>query len=386
MVDFDFSKHCCGCGACADACPRQCISIVEDTKDFRIPKINTELCVNCGRCDSVCPIINNEAISVEKKLYCCYNKNSTQRKEGSSGSLFVLLAQEVLAEGGVVIGAGFDSQLQLRHQVAGSLNEVKSLMKSKYIQSDTTGIFIKVRDFLREGRKVLFVGTPCQCQALYNYIGSKNLDNLLLVDFICHGVPSQKLFDKSIRSFELKNRCKILSFSFREKAKGSLHCYKMSYMYDDDDEVIVDVGKAIDFPYYYGYLKYVSFRESCYECPLARQDRISDLTLGDFWGIASLNKSITDFRKGYSMMIVNTEKGKQYYQRISPHIESKEYPVNLAENNYAYTHPTKKRLQHKLFIRDYNVKPYEIVEENYLKAPNSLFRLLLMYVIDKFKL
>lgn len=387
MVDFDFSKHCCGCGACADVCPKRCIIIIEDSKDFRIPKVKSAECINCGLCENVCPVLNSGASKGIEKLLCCYNKDKEQRRAGSSGSIFVLFAERILALDGVVIGAAFDSDLQLRHTIAKTIEEVRPLMKSKYIQSDTTGIFNKVKKSLKDGQQVLFVGTPCQCQALYNFLGQKRHDNLLLVDFICHGVPSQKLFDKAIASYEQRNGCKVQSFSFREKSKGLLHCYSIYYKYNGDDEVEKDIGLPKDFPFYYGYLKYNIFREGCYECLFARRERVSDITLGDFWHLTKIKKDVTDFRKGYSMVVVNTEKGMSYIQQIASDIVMEEYPIEIAEiNNYAYVHPTRKRLLHRLFMKDYNVKPFSEVERIYLSAPNGLRLKLLNYLIDKINL
>ncbi len=372
MIDFDFSKHCCGCGACVDICPRHCITIIEDTKGFRVPKVSAINCNNCGLCNNVCPTLNSEASKGLERLFCCYNKNSNQRKAGSSGSIFVLLADTMIKHGGVVVGAAFDSDLQLRHQIASTMDDVKPLMKSKYIQSDTTGIFKRIKEKLISG-KVLFVGSPCQCHALYNFLGRKPHDNLLIVDFICHGVPSQKLFNNAINLFEKKRGCKVKAFSFREKAKGELHCYSISYVYNGEEEVEVDVGCSKEFPYYNGYLNYNVFRESCYECKFARRERVSDITLGDFWGLSSLKRGLNDFRKGYSMMIVNSEEGQSYIHEISSDIEIEEYPIEVAiDNNFAYTHPTKKKLQHKLFIRDFNVKSYLEVENKYLRAPEGI--------------
>ena len=373
MVDFDFTNHCCGCGVCVDACPRNCISIVEDSKDFRIPKVNTDECVNCGLCEKVCPVLNSEAPKGVEKLLCCYNKNEEQRHEGSSGSIFVLFADSVISDDGVVIGAAFDENLQLKHQVAHTMEEVKPLMKSKYIQSDTTGIFKQVKNFLKEEKQVLFVGTPCQCQALYNYLGKKRYEGLFLVDFICHGVPSQKLFDKAVQSYQQRHNCKVKSFSFREKANDLLRCYSMTYILNDGGAVKKEVGHTWDFPFYNGYLKYGVFRESCYECPFARRERVSDITLGDFWHLTKIKKEITDFHKGYSMVIVNTQKGINYIESITPLIVKEVYPIEIAEqNNFAYVHPTEKKLLHKLFIRDYNKKPFCEIERKYLCYPYGL--------------
>ena len=197
MINFDFDKECCGCSACADVCPMSCITYVKNKHGFLVPKVEQILCVNCGLCTKVCPVIKPQTNQLNDiKVYSAYNKSAEIRTEGSSGSLFYTLAEDTINSGGIVYGAAFVENMKLRHISAESLYELKPLMKSKYLQSDVTGVYKQVKYNLGLGRRVLFVGTPCQCNALYKSLGSRPHDNLLLVDFICHGVPSQDLFDK----------------------------------------------------------------------------------------------------------------------------------------------------------------------------------------------
>lgn len=368
MIDFNFNKDCCGCAACVDICPVNCIEIINNKKDFRIPKVDKIHCIDCKMCEKVCPTLNPSTLKYsERKLFCAYNNNPIIRDKGSSGSIFYTIAKRIIDEKGCVFGAAFDKHLQLRHVKAESIPEIYPLMKSKYIQSDTTGVYKKVQFELKRNRKVLFVGTPCQCQGLYNFLEGKKPENLIIIDFICHGVPSQKLFDNAIRQYEIRNECKVRNFSFRKKTRESLHGYSIDYE-NKSGELKNEEGISKEFPYYQFYLKYWPFRESCYICKFVGKDRISDLTLGDFWFLERIKPEIKDFNKGYSMLIVNSNKGKEILDVHKADVYSEEFDLQFAvDNNFAYANPTKKSIIHTLFIFDYNRIPYNKLEKRYFK-------------------
>lgn len=382
MINFDFSKDCCGCGACADTCALGCISIIKDKKDFRIPNVETSKCVECGKCEKVCPVINpSSRVNDEQKLYCTYNNKEDIREKGSSGSIFYEVAKIVISDGGVVYGAAFVDKLQLKHCKAETIEDVFPIMKSKYIQSNTNGVFKDVRNELKKGRKVLFVGTPCHCQALYNFLGRKEQENLILIDFICHGVPPQELFDHAIELYEKQHDCIVKDFSFRHKTQMSLHNYKISYTCNDGTTK-TETGSSDEFPFYCGYLKYITFRNSCYGCKFCNQNRITDMTLGDFWHLENIDPTVQDFNKGYSMLIVNSAKGHEIFNLISGELQYKEYNIDIAEpNNHAYCKPTFRSIKQKLYIRDYNRIPYEKLSERYFSYQLSLPRRIIRRII-----
>ena len=369
MIDFDFSEHCCGCGACADACNQHCISMINNCHGFRIPHVDAKKCVNCGMCDKICPVLNvHIRNNPSQKCFCTYYLNEEIRNAGSSGSMFYLIAEWMIAKGGIVIGAAFDNNLYLRHTIATTISELRPLLKSKYLQSDTTGIFMQVRDFLRMGRKVLFVGTPCQCQALYNFVGYKKTDSLFLIDFICHGVPSQDLFNRFVKHIETKKKVKVKSFVFREKNnpkspknEDDIHNYTIVTCNNSNGQVSIKTGFYKDCSFYSGFKKYQIFRNSCYECKFIGCNRITDFTLGDFWHLTEYEPEIRDFHKGYSELIINSERGNKLFEELKDKVYYKEYSMNIPmKRNSAYSKHTVKHFDRDLFFLLYKL-PYSIL-------------------------
>ena len=375
MIDFDFHNECTGCRACADVCPKQCIAISEDRDGFVMPSVDKDTCVNCGLCEKACPALNHQVEPFEyRQCYAVYHKDDEIRTEGSSGSVFFALAELIVEkQGGAVYGAAFDNNLQLHHTRVTDMDGVRSQVKSKYIQSDTTGIYRHVLTDLREGRDVLFVGTPCQCQALHNMAPAKYREKLLLADIICHGVPSQSLFNRSIKQYEKKNNCKITSFSFREKTKESLRNYKITYT-TPDGNTITRVGDLDEIPFCVGYFNHWTIRNSCYGCKQRGVERVADVTLGDFWGIKEIQPELDDFEKGYSSLIVNTEIGKQIVEQLST-CTVEEIPGGVqfvTAHNRAYTKPDEKSLMRNLFFWCLRHLGYEYCGKHFLTVPPSL--------------
>ena len=189
MIKITDKKDCCGCAACVQRCPKQCISLKEDGEGFLYPVVDESLCVGCGLCEKVCPIINRPEKLPVKEVLAVKNRNEEERMASSSGGVFVALAKKVIDQGGVVFGAVFDENWEVRHTYAENMDGVRPMMGSKYVQSRIGDTFRQAEKFLKEGRKVLFTGSPCQITALHNYL-RKDYPNLLSVDFLCHGVPS----------------------------------------------------------------------------------------------------------------------------------------------------------------------------------------------------
>ena len=375
MIDFDFIKECCGCGACVDSCPRQCIELVCSPYGYMIPKVNTDDCINCNKCERVCPILH--AVKKESRdhlVFSAYNKAPQWRNAGSSGSVFCLLATSIIEKGGCVYGAAFDDSLTLKHTKAENAEALIPLLKSKYIQSETVGIFNQVQQDLSSGRTVLFVGTPCQTNALYGFVPERLRPNLYLVDFVCHGVPGQELFNKSIASFEKRKKCHVNHFSFRVKGKRHSKYYTMDYT-DRSGMTKNETGDYSRFPYYRAYMLYHCFRQSCYRCKFVGLDRVSDLTLADFWGINKLDPSVKDQEKGYSMLILNSEKGKKLFDSIKDSIVYEHYGIEDAiNNNYSYTKVTKDTWLSKSFRWSYKNLPFSVVEKVFFSMWLSYYK------------
>ena len=188
-------KDCCGCSACMNSCPRDCIKMTPDKDGFLYPEVCEVLCVECNKCVKVCPVLNEDTPANKPKAYLVKNRNKELRKTSTSGGFFAAAAKYVLSEGGVVFGVGFDDNFNVRHSYIENIKDIKKFNRSKYVQSEVGHNYRKVKEFLRDGRKVLFSGTPCQVEALLNYLG-EDPDDLYTMDIICKGVPSPKFWKK----------------------------------------------------------------------------------------------------------------------------------------------------------------------------------------------
>lgn len=390
MINYDFNQECCGCSACIDACPKRCIKQTTNQYGFIVPEVDASVCIDCHLCEKVCPVLKPEQIEYnERKLFSAINKNEEQRAAGSSGSVFYLLAEKTFEEGGVVFGAAFNDKFQLRHTFAENLQELRPLLKSKYLQSNTQGIYLQVKEQLNIGRKVLFVGTPCQCNALYKFLGNKKPENLLMADFICHGVPSQELFNKSISHWEKKNNCKIEQFEFRHKRPDSVHSFYLKAKGMNTDAHNFEMNeKFFKFPFYNAFKKYICFRESCYNCNFCREDRVADITLADFWHINEIDSTISkkDFNKGISMIIVNSAKGNLSLTSIADKVDVKEYSIEIADKcNFSYLHKTKKGLFAKWFFHDYNRLAYPELEKKHMRKERTLLHKVIILAAKVFR-
>lgn len=359
-------EDCCGCRACGNVCPAKCISFCIDDEGFFYPSVNEDLCISCGKCRKVCPEINQFYNQEAEKCYAAFANDESERNAGSSGGIFGLLAEEILNDCGRVWGAAFDSNLQLRHTCAADVDELKPLLRSKYIQSDTSGIYSQVLSDIKAGILTLFSGTPCQCNALWNFIGDNPL--LLTVEVVCHGVPSQDLFDKSIKWLESKKHCKVSDFTFRSKYKGALHPHAFSYVKNCDGKTSEVKGLHYQFPFYFGFQKYMILRPSCYSCKWAKTERSADITLGDFWGIEKYDSAL-DSKAGISQVIINTEKGKLLFERLlkKNKIWVESIPIQYAvDNNACLKSPTKLSPQRKDFFDALKTEDFSIVVRKYL--------------------
>ena len=303
----DMKKNmCCGCRACEQICPKKAIFIVENKEGFLEPKIDMNKCIKCGLCVKKCPQINE--IQKEDKVEKVYAaKNIKEQLTSSSGGIFSTIANKILKEDGIVFGAAYNDNNEVQHISISDVEDLQKLKGSKYVQSDTKNTFLEVKKYLECGKKVLYVGTPCQIAGLKSFL-NKQYNNLLTVDFVCHGVPSPKLFKRYLE-WVGKGK-KITDFRFRSKLKkGWGLCY--SYL----------IGKKLKHgsvkmnPYYNAFLNGYTYRECCYNCKYATKQRISDITLCDYWGIEKEHPEFYDC-KGVSGVIINTKKGVQMFQQI----------------------------------------------------------------------
>lgn len=362
-------NECCGCRICADVCPKECISFIEDSEGFFYPQVNEDLCISCGKCIRACPEIKPTYNPKANIVTAAYAEIKSDRNAGSSGGIFGLLAKAILRSGGNVWGAAFDENLKLKHRCASSLSELPPLLKSKYLQSDTSYCFKAILNDLRDDKLVLFSGTPCQCNAIKNIAG-KYQDKLITVEVVCHGVPSQSLFDKCIKNIEERDKCKITSFSFRAKYKGALHPQAFSYVCNKNGNDKTIKGLHYQFPFYFGFQKYITLRPSCYSCKWACPERTADITLSDFWGIEKYNPSL-NAKQGVSAVILNTDKGVDLFNKAlqKENIWCEILPIEAAiENNGCLKSPTPLKKEREDFFTALRTKPFDEVVDSFLTS------------------
>lgn len=313
MVSDIIKEQCCGCGACANICPKQCITMEEDAEGFRYPKIDSGKCVECGLCNKVCIAQKEQEFrDAVPKAFAAYNLNENIRLNSSSGGIFTLFAEHILQQGGLVAGVKFDNEFNAVFSIAENKEELQEFRGSKYIQSDTRDIFKRVENELQSGRKVLFVGTPCQVNALYYFL-KKEYDNLYLIDFICHGVPSPHIWREYINSKESQKKAKLRTVSFRDKKSGWKN-YHVNMQFVDGSVYDQVYQKET---YMRGFLSDLYLRPSCYQCQVKGvEKRKSDITIADFWGAQNILPQEDD-DKGMSLAILYTTKGSKMLESIS---------------------------------------------------------------------
>lgn len=305
MIKIIQKEDCVGCNSCMQRCPVRCITMKEDEQGFLYPVVDTELCIQCNLCEKVCPVIIQGETTNPTGTYAVRNNNRTIQLESSSGGIFYTLAKAIIEEGGVVFGARFDSSWNVIHDYTETLEGLKLFQGSKYVQSNIGESFLKAEAFLKEGRKVMFTGTPCQIAGLSLFLKKDYSDLLLKVDVVCHGVPSPKVWRSYLSSITNKiNLNKIGNINFRNKREGWEN-YGLSIESSDHRELFFSLQRENSFMR--GFLKDLYLRPSCYKCPVKCNNSQSDFTIGDFWSINDINPNFYD-PMGVSVVIDNKHK------------------------------------------------------------------------------
>lgn len=305
MINITNKTNCCGCEACANICPKKCITMKQDSEGFLYPVVDNNICIKCGMCTKICPIFNHRTNDYNRKCYACFNNNIEEQLNSSSGGIFILLAKLILNKHGVVYGAAFDKNFNVHHIRISKTEDLKYLQKSKYIQSRMDTVYQEVKEDLKQNILVLFSGTSCQIEALNNFLG-KSYDTLYTQDFICHGVPSVKVWEKYLNDFD-----GVKNIDFRHKNNDwKNYCVKI-----DSKTNNYCVNHNND-PYMKSFLSNLNIRPSCYDCKFKNNFRTSDITLADFWGIELVNPRMYNNR-GTSAVIINSKKGAQLFDSIT---------------------------------------------------------------------
>jgi coenzyme F420-reducing hydrogenase beta subunit len=308
MINIIDKPNCCGCHACYNSCPQKCISMQSDDEGFWYPVVDQKECIDCGLCETVCPILSKPMVENRPTAYACLNKDDKIRQQSSSGGVFSVVAANVLANHGVVFGAGFDSEFSVLHSWTDGLDGLRNFRGSKYVQSSIGDTYERAKDFLKQGRQVLFSGTPCQIAGLKSYLG-KDYEGLICLDIICHGVPSPLVWKQYCSKQGNNNELK--SISFRDKTFGWKR-FSLKFTDKNNDEYLKDLNSD---EFMQGFLKNVYLRPSCYHCSFKTLARQSDITLADFWGIENILSSFDD-DQGTSLILVNSNKGKEIFLAV----------------------------------------------------------------------
>lgn len=328
MIKLSRKEDCSGCGACEQVCPHRCVDLVADNEGFWYPRVDTGKCTDCGLCENVCPVMNHDKERVPLNVYAAINKNESVRAKSASGGIFTIIAEEVLRQGGVVFGVRFDDDYNVVFGHTESVDGLEAFRRSKYVQAWVGRAYAEARDFLREGRLVLFTGTPCQIAGLRHFL-RKDYEKLLLVDLLCEGVPSPKVWRKYLNEEIARMREKntvlphpipekdvfIEDVSFRNKSLGwkkFSFALTLSTTNGSGKNSVLPPYVNRNSAYMQAMFRYLDLRPICYECPFKSCRSGSDITLADYWGINELHPEMDD-DKGTSMVYLNSDKGKTYF-------------------------------------------------------------------------
>lgn len=358
MIKITDKAECSGCTACQSICNHKAITMAPDDMGFLYPKIDLDRCIDCGLCEKVCSFNDNYDTSrnlLQPLAYAARHKNMHEVETSRSGATFIALSDYILEKGGVIYGAGYTDHFRVVHKRATTKEARNEFKGSKYVQSDMGTIFTQVKDDLKNGLTVLFSGTPCQTSGLSSYVGEKLLNNLFLVDIVCHGVPSPYIWRDYIDYLENKQGAKICWVNFRDKQKYGWAAHHETFKFLGCEET-----KSFAFSFYQDTI----FRQSCGKCHFTNTRRPSDITIADFWGWEKTNPTINADDKGVSLVLINTEKGRELFEKIKDQMITIPAKLdNCLQPNLQYPsaiHP--KRMQ---FEKDYIKRGFKYVYYKY---------------------
>ena len=386
MIKIKDKKNCCGCSACVQRCPKHCISLSEDSEGFLYPTVDKLTCIDCGLCEKVCPLLNRAEKIHPQAVLAVKNPNEEERMASSSGGVFLPLAGEIIKQGGVVFGAVYDEQWEVHHVYAEKIEDVYPMMGSKYLQSRIENAYRQAEQFLKQGREVLFVGSPCQIAGLRTFLRKKEYPNLLAVDFLCHGVPSpgvwRRYLVETYSGYEAKDKSRLQAtagknsvllsslnakspigdIKFRDKVESGWKKYRFVVRQKSasraDQNTVLSSDIHYDNPFMRGFLSDIYLRPSCYECKCKNGVNHSDLTIGDYWAARVTDQDFDD-DKGLGVVLVNTAKGKEYFDKLDMVVREssleKAHLCNGGFNEHHIPHP-KRTVFFNMFQQGKSVK------------------------------
>ncbi len=350
-MDICNLTSCTGCGMCSNVCPKNAITMQNGENDFIFPLIDETVCIKCNQCVQKCPAnqpINREANVIQ--TYAAWNKNKMVRRRSSSGGLFSVFAEKILNEGGIVVGVALQN-LEAKHIIITSISELPALNGSKYVQSKTGNIYINIKKYLDSGKKVLFSGSPCQIHAMKQFLG-KEYDNLILIDVICHGVPSLTMLHKHIKEVSGNRKAKEIKFRYKDPY------WDYSFVKIDYEDGGASYQQfTVDDDYFHLFNIGFSIRNSCHECHYTSTHRQGDITLADYWGYRAHDIKMNNYLSGISLVLVNSDKGEMLLDSIKSKLKIETTSLDNAKRGQkCLSEPFKlpdKAL--KAFWEDYNI-------------------------------
>lgn len=348
MKEICEKEKCTGCFSCYNACPKKCIKMQENICGFLYPEIDFNKCVNCGKCETVCPVNNQIQLNKVKSVYAGWSLDEHERASSASGGIAAEISKFYIEKGGVVYGACINDSLEVTHKRISRIEDLPLLKQSKYVQSRINDSYKMVKEDLRNGIDVLFVGTSCQVAGLKNYL-EKEYDNLLSCDIVCHGVPSYKMLKEYIDS--VSENKKVTSYKFR---KGNE--YYLSLFNGD-----VKIGEYYlrESTYFLAFMEGLTCRNNCYVCRYCTEARVGDVTLGDFWGLGKKIPFSKDKSNGVSVILFNTDKGlviKEYLEKVC--FMEQRTLEEAVDGNARLRKPLQINIQRKKFEKLYNKKGF----------------------------
>lgn len=376
MIQIKNKVDCCGCNACGDICPKQAISFKIDNEGFWYPEVNMDKCIDCHLCEKVCPIINIDTLKKndfkEPICYAAIHKNYEVRFDSTSGGLFSAFAEKFYRDKGYVGGAIIAEDRSIKQFISPDKSDLPKLRSSKYTQSNFEGFFRQVRDLLRNGEKVVVCGGPCQMSALRAFLGYKDFENLLILDYVCHGINSPLIGRKNREWLEKKHQSKVVYSKAKNKELGWRNLTSKTIFANGDIEYQTKESNRFT----HGYLITGAFcRPSCYDCKFKGFPRIADISLADFWGIEKVkgvDKSLDD-NIGTSLVLINSEKGKRFFEEIKPKLKYVELPYQTAlEGNKSLVESLPKpKIDREKFFEDVNAMSFDELADKYFPDPRT---------------
>lgn len=360
VIKLKDGLSCTGCEACVNACPKKCISMIEDAEGFLVPAINTETCVGCSKCESVCKRAGEIDLNPRpKSAIAAWSKDPTIRGSSSSGGVFSELASQILKKGGAVNGVSFDKEFSLVQRLIFLVDDLCRVRGSRYVQSYVGNVYAEIKTLLDSGRKVFFTSTPCQVAGLKGFLG-REYENLVTCDFICHGVPSPSYFKQYVE--------KKISASGRGDARD--FCFRDLQGWGWNPSLVFADGSRLKYftysdEYMLPFLAGLNYRESCYKCRFARPERCADITIGDFWSIKDYSIFTEKYEKGCSLVLLNTEKAKDLFALVRYKCEVRLMPLSSTRANDQLWEPSSRPSKRDSFYADAKAMEGKAFAEKY---------------------